>query len=116
VIVGWGHRTRTAGTVADALALSGAEQFDLLLCDLGLPDGTGCDVLAALPPGHGMRTVALTGFADAPHVEAARRAGFMHYIEKPLNLADLEGLLLEVAAFKRIAAPPAPAGGVPDGR
>jgi CheY-like chemotaxis protein len=36
-----GHSVETAGDVASALALAARQRFDLLLSDLGLPDGTG---------------------------------------------------------------------------
>ena len=53
-----GHEVQTAGDVATALDLAGRSHFDLLISDLGLPDGSGHDLMRQLRatraalPGH----------------------------------------------------------------
>ncbi len=45
VLTAEGHTVETAGDVATALELAGQHDFDLLLSDLGLPDGSGHDLM-----------------------------------------------------------------------
>src|SRR5688500_1837190 len=40
-----GHTVKTAAGIAPALTLAQQERFDLLLCDIALPDGSGCDLM-----------------------------------------------------------------------
>lgn len=102
----WGCAVKAAGTVADADRLAASESFDVLLCDLGLPDGTGCDLLRSLLAARPIRAVVVSGYADVRHVEDARKAGFSHYLVKPFVLGDLQTLLTEAAADKRVRASP----------
>ena len=50
VLAADGHTVETAGDIATALELAGQHAFDLLLSDLGLPDGSGHDLMRATPP------------------------------------------------------------------
>lgn len=109
----WGHRVTAVGTVAQAKALALGLAFDMLLCDIGLPDGSGNDLLRALLPGHPIRAVALTGYSDPAHVAAAREAGFSHYLTKPILLPKLRSLLLDVEALMRSPDRAAPGAGEP---
>ena len=45
-----GYEVKTAGTVADALQLSASESFDILVSDLGLPDGSGLELMRKSAP------------------------------------------------------------------
>ena len=85
-----GYAVHVAGTVRDALAtlLSGV-RIDLLLSDLGLPDGSGVDLLRearaavgadALPP-----AVALSGFGMDHDVSRSLDAGFRTDLVKPVS-------------------------------
>jgi hypothetical protein len=98
----WGCTVTTANNVAQArLALAGGT-FDLLLSDLGLPDGTGVDVIAALRERSGIPAVAMSGFGQAADFARTQAAGFCEHIIKPVDAAALRDLLA------RLSAPPAP--------
>ncbi len=48
-----GYQSRTAFSIADALAAAGEEHFDLFLLDIRVPDGDGRDLAARLMAAHG---------------------------------------------------------------
>src|SRR5688500_12411630 len=57
----FGCAVTTAETVREAVELSQREQFDLLVSDIGLPDGSGTDVMRRLRESQGVRGIALSG-------------------------------------------------------
>ena len=59
---GWATPSSTARSVGEALELAARERFDLLVSDIGLPDGSGLDVMRAVRGRHGLRGIALSGF------------------------------------------------------
>src|SRR3954471_17290759 len=78
-----GHEILTASSVRDALQLLANMRVNVLLSDLGLPDGDGLDLVAkakALQPK--IRAVALTGRGSEHDVELGWKAGFDHYLTK----------------------------------
>ena len=96
-----GHRTAEAGSFKDALALSGHEEFDAILCDIKMPDGSGIDLLPRFrenqPKAPVLMITAHTSHEDA--VEAMRR-GAADYIGKPFDLEEL-AVKLDKAVARR---------------
>jgi PAS domain S-box-containing protein len=84
-----GYTVKVAGTVASALRLAESHAFDLVVSDLGLPDGTGLDLMRQLSMRHGVPGVALSGYGFDTDVRAARAAGFREHITKPVSPAVL---------------------------
>ena len=85
-----GHDVVVAGTVHDALRLSEVSHFTRLLCDIGLPDGSGLDLVRTLKRAHPeLRAVALSGFAMQHDVEEAMQAGFDAHLAKPVTMQQL---------------------------
>ena len=83
----------TAGSVSDGiLAVSGAEKpYDLLLCDLRLPDGHGTSIAQA-PGGGGkeLRVLFMSGFSDGKRVaQEAILSGKVEFVSKPFVPKDL---------------------------
>ena len=86
-----GHRVSTAGHVAEILDIVESDPVDLLLLDLGLADGDGFEVLAAMRTrGISPRVVvALTG-RDEPEIAArCREAGCVAVLLKPVPAREL---------------------------
>lgn len=81
-----GHSVETASGVAAGLNRAAEESFDLLISDLGLPDGTGLDLMRELRrkdptlPG-----IALSGYGQEDDVHQSRMAGFALHVMKPVN-------------------------------
>jgi signal transduction histidine kinase/HAMP domain-containing protein len=92
-----GYHVQSALTFQSALDLGAAEQFDVLITDLGLPDGSGIDLiqkLASKPP----LGIALTGFGMEQDIRKSREVGFQHHLVKPIDLNKLDSLIQEGAA------------------
>jgi two-component system CheB/CheR fusion protein len=92
-----GHDVQAAGDVSTALALADARAFDLVLSDLGLPDGSGIDLMRELRRrGKTMPAIALTGYGQEEDVRQSHEAGFSTHLTKPINLDRLGRAILDV--------------------
>ena len=72
--------------------------FDLVVCDIGLPDGSGYDLIRRL---HGIlgpiSGIALSGFRTEDDQRKSREAGFHIHLTKPVDFSTLEAAILTVA-------------------
>jgi HAMP domain-containing protein/signal transduction histidine kinase/ActR/RegA family two-component response regulator len=92
-----GYHVQSALTFQSALELGARGEFDVLISDLGLPDGSGIDLiqkLASKPP----LGIALTGFGMEQDIRKSREVGFHHHLVKPIDLNKLDILIQEGAA------------------
>jgi CheY-like chemotaxis protein len=85
-----GYTVRTAGSVESTLQLASAEPFDLVISDLGLPDGSGLELMRELRKRYPMRGIALTGYGTEEDVRQAHEAGFSAHLTKPISVERLE--------------------------
>jgi CheY-like chemotaxis protein len=97
-----GHQVTVAGSVAAALAAAGAARdnhgrIDLVLSDLGLPDGSGQDLMRELTRLYGLRGIALSGYGMEDDVRRSREAGFLRHLTKPIDLQMLTAAIRQVA-------------------
>ncbi len=102
----FGYDVKLAGTVKDALRLAEQERFDILISDIGLPDGTGLDIIHALDPK--IPAVALTGFGMDQDIQRSHDAGFQEHLTKPVNIEKLQAVLRSLTRDARRAAKPKP--------
>lgn len=96
-----GHHASFAGDVRTALQLAaGNNRFDLLLSDIGLPDGTGWDLLRDLEQmdRRPAVAVAISGFNSCSDIEKSQAAGFRTHLVKPFAPEELVTVLNAVAA------------------
>lgn len=112
-----GHAVTTALTLAEAVAASARmPALDVLVSDINLPDGNGCQLLRLLraPPGGGPRfAVALTGYDERTVREQCEGAGFDLFLLKPLAIERLLAAIANApAAGRSLGRVPAPAGPV----
>jgi CheY-like chemotaxis protein len=91
-----GYTVETALCVSDALACAQQHQFNLLISDLDLPDGTGLDLMRQLRGQQGLKGIALTGFDSADDVDQAMQSGFHSHLTKPIDLDKLEAAIRAV--------------------
>jgi DNA-binding response OmpR family regulator len=89
-------------------ALTGHRDADLLLLDLGLPDGDGIEVLRKLRKVSDLPVLVLTARSDERSVVRGLRLGADDYLIKPVRLAELLARIEAVSrrAAARTAAPP----------
>lgn len=88
------HEVSVAGSGEETLALLPAQDFDLVICDIGLPDTDGYALLREihqLRPG--LPAIAMTGYGMESDQENSAAAGFLAHLTKPVSLAALEDTL-----------------------
>ena len=95
-----GYHVYIAPDVASARALAKAVEFDVLLSDLKLPDGTGWELMEELSVEGDVSAVAMSGYNSAEDIAHSIRVGFLDHIAKPLVKDEL------TAAIDRAAAAP----------
>jgi PAS domain S-box-containing protein len=91
-----GHDVMTASTVKDALTLASKNTFDFVISDLGLPDGSGIDLMMVLSNDYGLRGIALSGYGMAEDLAKTEQAGFLAHLVKPINFDQLHRVLQQV--------------------
>jgi PAS domain S-box-containing protein len=84
----YGHDVTIAACFAEAAQRRG-ERYDVLITDIGLPDGDGLDLHRVLVQDDATRTIALSGYGSAQDVERSRNAGFDRHLTKPVRVDDL---------------------------
>jgi len=88
-----GYRVSVAASVKDALKLALEEEFDLLVSDIGLPDGSGLDLIRAITSRKSMKAVALSGFGMDGDIRRSREAGFAEHLTKPVTFQKLHEVI-----------------------
>ena len=79
-----------AGSIGDARAQLDAGRFDAVLLDVGLPDGSGLDLLSRTGT---QRSVVMTANPDPDDFE---RCGVAHFVPKPFDLEDVFQTLTKI--------------------
>jgi len=80
-----GYQVGYASTLAGARDLAAKRRFQLVISDLGLPDGSGLDLMGELGDTGQLRGIALSGFGSESDVAAAKAAGFAAHFTKPID-------------------------------
>lgn len=99
-----GHRTRLVLDGRAGVATFSRWRPDVLVCDIGLPDMSGYEVIQnvrAAANGGTAFAVALTGYAQPEDVERTRTSGFDAHLPKPLSMERLDAILAEAARRRR---------------
>ncbi|MES2572370.1 MAG: ATP-binding protein, partial [Verrucomicrobiota bacterium] len=95
-----GHDVMHAGTVHAAIALADQEmqsgRIDLLMSDLGLPDGSGQDLMRILCSRYQLKGIALSGYGMESDLEESMAAGFARHLIKPIDIALLRNTIAEL--------------------
>jgi CheY-like chemotaxis protein len=91
-------RVVAASSLQEARELAEQEFFDILISDIGLPDGSGCELMAELRTRRGLVGIALTGYGMLEDIERSREAGFVTHLTKPVSVAALDKALSMLVA------------------
>ncbi len=86
----------SAADVASATARAETEAFDVLVSDLGLPDGNGDEVIRRVRASQIVPGIAMSGYGMEEDVRRSREAGFTEHLVKPIDVSQL------VAAIRRV--------------
>ncbi len=86
-----GYEVVTAHSVAEALTRNDTHApFDLIISDLGLPDGTGFELMSELRRRGGPPGIALSGFGMESDIDKSQAAGFSEHLIKPVAIDRLD--------------------------
>jgi two-component system CheB/CheR fusion protein len=91
------YEIMSAGSLAEARKIASGEKFDLLISDLGLPDGSGNELMAELRASQDLKGVALTGYGMTEDIQSSLAAGFVTHLVKPVLVQALENALANPA-------------------
>ena len=95
-----GHHVSCVGSVKEALERGHVGGFDILISDLGLPDGSGYDLMRDLARSQHIPGIALSGFGMKEDIENSIAAGFSRHFTKPVDWQELQSEILKVAHVK----------------
>jgi two-component system CheB/CheR fusion protein len=96
-----GHEIHTADSLGAARRIAGERDFDLLVSDIELPDGTGLELMWTLRAGRPVPGIALSGFGSSEDIALSRSAGFAEHLIKPVEFRRLEEAIQQVVAGGR---------------
>lgn len=94
-----GHQVRTATSIAQAIEVAESSEFDVVVSDIGLPDGPGTELLKRLASrsNRPMPAIAMSGFGMKDDLERSRKAGFAIHLIKPVEFATLYQAIMRLA-------------------
>jgi PAS domain S-box-containing protein len=100
-----GHEVFTAANVATGLEILNRQSLDVLLSDIGLPDGNGYQLMERAKALQPLIGISLSGFGMAEDIARAFDAGFAHHLIKPVNFEQLESVLRRVSPRSLFSTP-----------
>ena len=101
LLVRRGYDVQSAKSVESALEVASGFNFDVLVTDIGLPDGSGVKLFETLkqrPGSAAIQGVAVSGFGMDEDIAQSKRAGFAEHLTKPIDFNRLQRCLSTIAA------------------
>ena len=93
----FGHEISVADCTRAAMEIVQSKMFDVVLSDIGLPDGSGYDVISHAKRKQPVKGVALTGFGMDEDIRRSREAGFDFHLTKPVDFHELRSVLGQIS-------------------
>jgi CheY-like chemotaxis protein len=94
-----GYKVSTADSVGTALEQVRGHEFDLMISDIGLPDGSGLDLMRTIKAeGRELKAVALSGFGMEEDIRRSMEAGFHEHLTKPVGVQKLQEVIHRLIA------------------
>jgi two-component system CheB/CheR fusion protein len=90
-----GHTVRSARTMEEALAQLAAAPCEVLISDIGLPDGDGWELMKRARLPSSVYAIAMSGFGMGPDQNRSAAVGFRHHLLKPFTPDQLDEYLVE---------------------
>lgn len=91
-----GHLVFRATNVQEALSQASANKCDIVISDIGLPDGDGYAVMSQIREKFGLPGIALSGYGMEADVLKSKSAGFLAHLVKPIDLTQLRSVIASV--------------------
>ncbi len=91
-----GYEVQTADTLERAITVAAEHPFDVLISDMGLPDGTGIQVMERLAARGPVRGIALSGFGMEEDIQRSKAVGFREHLTKPVDILRLDAAIQRV--------------------
>jgi CheY-like chemotaxis protein len=98
LLVSAGFMVETAMNVSQAMTKLSNQQFNLLISDIGLPDGSGLEIMRYGRDNFGLHGIAFSGYATTEDAIESKAAGFAYHLAKPSRLDVLIDLIKRTAA------------------
>jgi signal transduction histidine kinase/ActR/RegA family two-component response regulator len=98
LLVRRGHLVAAAPNMRSAMEAAARNQFDLLISDIALPDGTGTELMTCLSAMRPLRGIAISGFGMNGDIQRSLDAGFSEHLVKPIKVEKLEAAIDRVMA------------------
>lgn len=96
---GAGHSVEAVSTTAAALAAAAKAEFDIVLCDYRLRDGSGADLMRELKRRHGLRGICLSGYGEEDlSFLSTREPVFAKILDKSVAFRMILSTIEEVTA------------------
>ena len=95
---GSGHEVHVALDIRSARQLATEIDYDILLSDIGLPDGNGWDLLEELSARRPIKAIAMSGYNTDGDRARSKAAGFARHLAKPLTPEELDQAFVQVMA------------------
>jgi two-component system CheB/CheR fusion protein len=96
LLVARGHRVTATHDMRSALDRAEKDHFDLIISDVGLPDGNGTELMTRLGAASRIRGIAMSGFGTKADREKSLAAGFSEHLVKPITIERLEAAIQTV--------------------
>jgi CheY-like chemotaxis protein len=94
-----GHAVEVAESCQAALESAAAKTPEVVLCDIGLPDGDGCDLIRVLKKQYGVAGVAVSGYAMPADKQRYIDAGFSEFVGKPYRMEQINEAIVRARLF-----------------
>jgi DNA-binding response OmpR family regulator len=88
-----GFAVEVAGSLTEARACIARGRVGFVISDLGLPDGSACEFMAAARDRHGLKGATISGYGMDGDIARSREAGFIIHLTKPIRMTELEEVL-----------------------
>jgi CheY-like chemotaxis protein len=91
-----GYDVLAAENMTTALRIAAEQHFDILLSDIGLPDGSGLELLKRIRVLRNVPALALSGFGMDEDIDRSHEAGFADHLTKPVSLDRLQAAISQL--------------------
>jgi CheY-like chemotaxis protein len=91
-----GHHATPVASFRDAVVAARTNHFDLVLSDITLPDGDGCELLAALRALQPLKGIAMSGYTSEDDRRRCARAGYQMFLSKPFTFETVASAIAHV--------------------